>query len=74
MDFNYFYFIYYLFSFSLFLELGLRLEQQDHIVTQSVTQSQVTSHIEEHRRSWKDDVIQCIQYMLTLRQTYGCSG
>jgi len=28
-------------------------------------------HGERHRRFWKDDIIQCVQHMLTLRQTHG---
>ena len=32
---------------------------------------QVTYHIEEHRRFWKDDIMQCVVYMLTLRHTHG---
>ena len=36
----------------------------------------VTSHmtIEGYGRFWKDDVIQCIKHMLTLRYTYGHLG
>ena len=76
--FSYFYFLFNLFFFILFLELGLGLEWQDHAVTQQVTSDDmVTSHmtyIERRRRFWKDDVIQCVKHMLTLRHTHGCLG
>ena len=38
------------------------------LVTVTVTQSHVI--MEDSRRFWKDDIIQYIIYMLTLRQTY----
>jgi len=48
--FSYFYFIFDLFSFILFLELGLGLESQDHAVTQQVTSDDmVTSHMTHGR-------------------------
>ncbi len=61
-----FYFIFDLFSFILFLELGLGIEWQDHTVTHQsyhMTWSQVTWHIERHRRFWKNDIIQCVIHM-----------
>ena len=51
--FSYFYFLFNLLPVMLFLELGLRLEGQDHAVTQHVTSdNMVTSH-KSHRRTWK---------------------
>ena len=48
--FSYFYFLFDLFPFILFLELGLRLKWQDHAVTQQVTSDDtVTSHITHER-------------------------
>ena len=48
--FSYFYFLFDLFPFILFLGLGLRLEWQDHAVTQQVTSDDiVTSHITHER-------------------------
>ena len=45
------YFLFNLFSFILFLELGLELEWQDHAVTQQVTSDDtVTGHM-IHRRT-----------------------
>ena len=68
---------YFLFNLSSFLFLELGLGWPDHVVTHKshqMTWSQVTSYIEVYKRFWKNDVIQHIQYMLTLRQTYGCLG
>ena len=49
--FSHFYFLFDLFSFILFLKLGLGLERQDHTVTQKVTSDDmVTSHITHRRR------------------------
>ena len=39
-----------------------------------MTWSQVMRHMEGGRRFWKDDVIQCVQYMLTLWHTHGHLG
>ena len=48
---TYFFFLFDLFSFILFLELGLGLEWRDHAVTQQVTSDDmVTSHM-THRRT-----------------------
>ena len=48
--FSHFYFIFDLFPFILFLELGLGLEWQDHTITQQVTSDDmVTSHM-THKR------------------------
>ena len=34
----------------------------------------ITCYMKEHKRFWKDDIIQHILYMLALRQTYSCLG
>ena len=61
---------FYLFSIFLFLELRVRVR-----VTRSHSHSnshKSQSHIEGYRRFWKDDIIQHVQYMLTLRHIHGC--
>ena len=65
--FSYFYFLFDLFSFILFLELGLRLEWQYHAVTQQVTSDDmVTSHITHGRTEYsrRDNIIQCVVHMV----------
>jgi len=65
VDLIYFHFPFDLFSIFLFLEPRVRVR---------VTWSQVTRYMEGHRRFWKDNIIQYVQHILTLRQTYGCLG
>ena len=67
---NIFYFL-SSFLFILFLELGLGLEWQDHAVTQQVTSDNTWKDIEY---SGRDNVIQYVIHMLTLRHTHGCLG
>jgi len=42
-----------------------------HSKSHQMTQSQVTRHMEGHKRFWKNNVIQCVKHMLTLRHTHG---
>jgi len=45
-----------------------------HSRSHQMTWSQVTGQIEGRRRFWKDDIIQHVKHMLTLRHTHGCLG
>ena len=45
-----------------------------HRKSHQITQSQVMRYIEECKRFWKDNVIQYVKHMLTLRHTHGWLG
>ena len=68
---SHFYFLFDLFSICLFLELRVRFS--DNITWSHIShKSQVTQKDVEGSR--KDNIIQHMQHMLTLRITHGCLG
>ena len=70
----------FIFIFDLFSIFRTRIRVRvtkitlSHSRSHQMTQSQVTWRMEGCRRFWKDDVIQHVKYMLTLRHTHGRLG